>query len=140
MIGLPPAVIDPRLGHTHLTLPIPSVPTLIGSDFHELHHPDSHAEHVVRGRRLETSYRAGSRDARSLAARGEYVFVADGPDGLKVFDRANVANKQKAQRLVENQNSGFGQKTRVDTEDATAVALPSTVPMKLKKIAKQSVP
>lgn len=106
---------------------------VIGSNFHSILHPESSAKFIKNGRRLQTAHRADSDNARNLATRGEFVFVADGPGGIKVFDRANIANKAKAQRLVENQNSGLGQKTRIKTKFATDVALPSTVPMNLDR-------
>ncbi len=106
---------------------------VIGSNFHRILYPESHQKFVETGRQLKTAHSAGSSNARSIEARGEFVFVADGRGGFKVFDRANIANKKVAQPLVENQNSRFGQKTSFSTKDATCVALPSTVPMNLDR-------
>ncbi len=106
---------------------------VIGSYLHSVLEPDSYTALVNRGRTLRTAYGAGSTNARGIQARGEYVFVADGPGGLRVIDRANVDNKNVAQRLVDSQNSPFGERTRVNTADATAVALPSSVPMDLDR-------
>lgn len=106
---------------------------VIGSYLHSILYPDSHREMVNGGRQLKTAYGVGTTNAAGIAARGEYVFVADGSAGLRIIDRANVANKNEAQRLVDSQNSGFGERTRVDTRDATAVALPSNVPMNLDR-------
>ncbi len=102
---------------------------VIGSNFHNILHPDEYKDHLDNKRKLKTAYGADSKNARSIATRGEYVFVADGPGGLKVYDRANVHNKAKAQRIVEAVNSRFGENSGVDTKDATCVALPTTVPM-----------
>jgi len=106
---------------------------VIGSTLHSILYPASYGAMVGRGRQLRTAYGIGSSQAQGIAARGEYVFVADGPGGLRIIDRANIDNKNEAQRLVHAQNSGFGEKTRVDTRDATAVALPSSVPMNLDR-------
>ncbi len=106
---------------------------VIGSSFHKRLHPESYAKFVANGRRLKTAYSAGSKSARSVEVRGEFVFLADGPGGFKVYDRANINRKDKAQRLVRAQNSGFGQRTSLDTRDATCVALPSTTPMNLDR-------
>ena len=102
---------------------------VIGSEAHRRLAPASFARFTKGGRELKTAYGAGTKFARGVATRGEFVFVADGPGGFKVFDRANISNKAKAQRLVRAQNSRLGQKTHVRTADATSVALPSSVPM-----------
>ena len=106
---------------------------VIGSYLHSVLYPDSYQEMVNDGRLLKTAHGIGATNAASIATRGEYVFVADGSSGLRIIDRANVANKNEAQRLVDSQNSGWGEGTRVDTRDATAVALPSNVPMNLDR-------
>lgn len=108
---------------------------VIGSYLHSILYPASYGAMMGRGRQLRTAFGVGSSRAQGLAARGEYVFVADGPGGLRIVDRANIDNKNEAQRLVLAQNSGFGEKMRVDTRDATAVALPSSVPMNLDRTA-----
>jgi hypothetical protein len=64
-----------------------------------------------------------------VQARGEFLFVADGPGGFRVFDIANIANKDAAQRIVTAPLSPLGQQAHVDTRDASAVLLPSTVPL-----------
>lgn len=104
---------------------------VIGSSMHQRLEPESFQKFVQNGRQLSTAYGAGSKNAKSIAARGEFVFVADGPGGFKVYDRANISNKAKAQRIVQNQNSGFGQKTSLSTRDATSVALPTNATMNL---------
>ncbi len=106
---------------------------VIGSYLHSLLYPASFRAMVDDGRQLATAYGVGTSNAQGIAVRGEYVFVADGPGGLRILDRANIANKNRAQRLVDAQNSGLGERTRVDTRDATAVALPSNVPMNLDR-------
>jgi hypothetical protein len=106
---------------------------VIGSSFHRVLHPESYQRFLARNRRLEVGYGAPSSDALDIQARGEFVFVADGPGGLRVFDRANIANKSVAQPLLELQNSRLGQKTRVATRNATGIALPTSVPMNLDR-------
>jgi hypothetical protein len=106
---------------------------VIGSSFHRLLHLESYKRLVMRGRRLPLAHAASSSNALDIQTRGEFVFVADGPGGLRVFDRANIANKGVAQPLVELLISPLGQKTRVPTRYATGIALPSTVPMNLDR-------
>jgi hypothetical protein len=106
---------------------------VIGSSYHKQLEPESYQKFIQSGRLLKTAHRAGSKNAQSIAARGEFVFVADGPGGFKVYDRANINNKGIAQRLVQNQNSRFGQKTSISTRDATCVALPTNATMNLDR-------
>lgn len=106
---------------------------VIGSSMHQRLEPESFKQFLQNGRQLSTAYGADSKNAKSIAARGEFVFVADGPGGFKVYDRANISNKAKAQRIVEKQNSSFGQKTSIPTRDATCVALPVNTPMNLNR-------
>jgi hypothetical protein len=97
-------------------------------------HPDSFAEHEANGQRLTESFGHSSENAQSVQARGEFLFVADGPGGFRVFDIANIANKDAAQRIVTAPLSPLGQQAHVDTRDATAVLLPSTVPLDPKRV------
>src|SRR5438105_12681779 len=59
--------------------------------------------------------------------RGEYVYTANGPGGFEVFDVANIDQKGVSERMVSAPVSPLGQRTRVQTKYATAVALPSTL-------------
>ena len=100
---------------------------VIGSRLHELAYPDRFAEHQSRGLRLNDSHHHVSRDARSIALRGEYLYVADGPGGLRVFDVAAIENKGFSERIVTAPVSPIGQDTRVRTRWATEVASPTTL-------------
>jgi LVIVD repeat-containing protein len=107
---------------------------VIGSDFHKITHPESFAAFEKEGRRLDESFGHSSENAQSVQARGEFLFIADGPGGFRVFDIANIANKDAAQRIVTAPLSPLGQQAHVDTKDATAVLLPSTVPLDPKRV------
>src|SRR5262249_43245254 len=72
-------------------------------------------------------------DARYIQRYGEWVLVADGPGGFRVFDAANIANKNVAERLIESPLARIGQDLRVPSPDATCVALPSLLPMDGKR-------
>jgi hypothetical protein len=102
---------------------------VIGSDFHEMTRPQQFAAHTAAGRELTEAYTHASAGANSIQARGEYLFVADGPGGLRVFDIANIANKDVAQRIISAPFSPLGHDAHVPCSDATAVILPTTVPM-----------
>ncbi len=105
----------------------------IGSHLHSILHPDSYAAHTAGGRQLKTGYKSGAKDAQDVAAIGEYVFVADGKGGLQIYDRANVDNKNVAQRVPASTNSRFGERLHVKTSFATGIGLPSNVPLNLER-------
>ncbi|HZU98015.1 MAG TPA: hypothetical protein VFF73_15030 [Planctomycetota bacterium] len=102
---------------------------VIGSDFHRILHPDSFAKLEARGRLLDEQYGHRSSDARSVQLRGEYLYLADGPGGLRVYDVANIDNKNVAQRIVSAPFSPLGHDAHVPTRNATAVLLASSVPL-----------
>ena len=68
-------------------------------------------------------------DTRSVQMRGEYLYTAAGPDGFRVYDIANIANKGFSERIVTSPVSPLGQDTHVSTTDATGVALPTNMPV-----------
>ena len=100
---------------------------VIGSDLHRLAWPDEYAAHLARGGRLEEAEHHGSTDARDVQMRGEYLYVADGSGGFRVFDVAQIANKGFSEKIVSAPVSPLGQDTNVATADARAIAAPSTM-------------
>jgi hypothetical protein len=64
-----------------------------------------------------------------LQLRGEYMFVAEGKGGFRVYDVASIANKGVSERIVEGPFSPLGHDTRVDTKNATCMALPTNQPI-----------
>jgi len=99
---------------------------VIGSRLHELAYPVEYAAHKARGGELKEAYHHRG-DVVSLAARGEYLFAAQGKDGLRIYDIAQIDNKDFSQRLTSAPVSPIGQKLYVGTKDATSVALPTTM-------------
>jgi hypothetical protein len=98
---------------------------VIGSRLHELAYPDEYRAHKAGGDLLEEAY--GHRgDVRSIQLRGEYLFAAQGKDGLRIYDVAQIDHKGFSQRISSAPVSPLGQKLYVDTRDATSVALPTT--------------
>ncbi len=100
---------------------------VIGSYLHSLAYPARFAAHEKRGGRLTEAQHHDARNAVSIAARGEYLYTADGPGGLMVYDVASIENKSFSERIVTSPVSPLGQDTRVRTRWATAVASPSTL-------------
>lgn len=107
---------------------------VIGSYLHRLAYPDFFRRHQERKQELKESYHHHGRgEVRSLQLRGEYLFTAQGPAGFEVYDVANVDNKDVSERIVTAPVSPLGQRTRVRTRFATAVALPTNMPVARRK-------
>ena len=72
----------------------------------------------------------GTRDAvRCLQLRGEYMYVAEGRGGFRVYDVASIANKGVSERILTAPFSPLGHDTHVDTRNATCMALPTNQPI-----------
>jgi hypothetical protein len=110
---------------------------VIGSYLHRYAYPEAYARHLASNRELRASDSGGhgkhahrSRNVRCLQLRGEYLYVAEGERGMRAYDVANIGNKGFAQRIVTAPFSPLGHDTRVDTANATCVALPTTQPIR----------
>lgn len=99
----------------------------IGSSLHKIAYPRNYGEHVANGRELKTAYEHHANVINDLTLRGEYLYTANGPAGLEVFDIANIDQKGFSERLVSSPVSPLGQRTYVRTKFATSVAMPSTL-------------
>jgi hypothetical protein len=99
---------------------------VIGSDLHQMAYPKQWKAFVDGKRQLGEAYHHGG-DVRSLQLRGEYLFAAQGKDGMRVYDVAQVDHKGFSERIVSAPVSPLGQKLYVGTKDATSVALPTTM-------------
>jgi hypothetical protein len=62
-----------------------------------------------------------------VQARGEYLYAAMGKGGLRIFDIANIDNKDISQRVITAPTSPLGQRFYLPTKYATAVATPTTL-------------
>ena len=99
----------------------------IGSYLHKLAYPDNHAAHQAAGSQLKEVHHHHAKDIQDLTLRGEYLYTANGPGGLEVFDVANIDQKGFSERIVTSPVSPLGQRTYVRTKYATSVALSSTL-------------
>jgi hypothetical protein len=114
-------------GFEAVTVTEPEEPqAVIGSRLHELAYSEAFREHVGRRMQLREAFGRGGR-VLSLQVRGEYLFTAEGSEGMRVYDVARIDHKGFAQRLLQAPVSGLGQTLRVPTKDAVAVALPTTL-------------
>jgi hypothetical protein len=106
-----------------------------GSYLHKLAFPDEYREFRSGGSILKEAYGHSasgvlpfsSGEVLSIQARGEYLYTANGPGGLRVYDIANVDQKGFSQRMTTAPVSPLGQRFYVNTKFATAVASPATI-------------
>ena len=99
---------------------------VIGSYLQRYAYPDWYRQHQDRQQELTESYNHVTQGAvNCLARRGEYLFVAEGAGGFRVYDTANIANKGVSQRIVTAPFSPLGHDTHIATKNATCMALPT---------------
>jgi len=107
---------------------------VIGSNLHRLAWPENYAHHLGHDKELSVHHHHSGKDVRSVQLRGEYLYTASGEGGFRVYDVANVANKDFSEPLVTAPVSPLGQDTHVPTMDATAVALAFNNPVSMNRL------
>lgn len=104
--------------------------TVIGSYLQRFAYPDWHRAHIERNRQLPEAHGIGTRGAANcLQLRGEYLYVAEGEGGFRVYDTASLPNKGFSQRIVSAPFSPLGQDAHVASRNASCVALPTNQPI-----------
>ncbi len=129
---------------------------VIGSYLHRYAYPDWYKAHQDHGRELKewTRGKAFDKDfsgetqaleqfanvvqntpdaVNCLQARGEYMFVAQGKGGFQAYDIASIGNKGFSERIISGPVSKLGHDTRVNTSNATCVAIATTQPISVKR-------
>jgi hypothetical protein len=101
-------------------------PTIFGSDFEKVVYPDDYAHFQQKGSQLSEAYQHAGK-VLDVQARGEYLYAATGAGGLRVYDIANVDDKDFSERTITAPVSPIGQHFYVRTKYAQAVASPSTL-------------
>jgi hypothetical protein len=102
---------------------------VIGSYLHKYAYPDWFAKHEKLGRQLQTASRHEAGVAQCLQLRGEYLYVAEGARGMRVYDVASIGNKGVSQGLITAPFSPLGQDTHISSREASCVALPTNQPI-----------
>jgi hypothetical protein len=99
---------------------------IYGSDLHRIAYPDNYKKFVGHGRELSI---ASSHEGNVLdiQARGEYAYAATGSSGLRIYDIANIDNKDFSERMITAPVSPIGQRFFVPSRNALAVASPTTL-------------
>jgi len=130
---------------------------VIGSYLQRYAYPDYWKLHVEQnGRELKNWVRGktfdkkGSGESRSLEEfhnfvqgtsgrvnclqqRGEYMFVAEGKGGFRVYDVASIGNKGFSERIVRAPFSPLGHDTHVRTKNATCMAIGTNQPISMAR-------
>jgi hypothetical protein len=102
-------------------------PAVIGSDLQKLAYPDNYKKHVDNHTELKEAYGHAGSEMLDVQARGEYLYAAMGKGGLRVYDIANIDDKDISQRVITAPVSPLGQRFYVPTKYAMAVATPTTL-------------
>jgi len=102
---------------------------VIGSYLQRYAYPDFFKAHEKRGLVLPVMESRRSGPAGCLQLRGEYLYVAEGKQGFRVYDVAGIANKGLSQKILTAPFGPLGQDTHVATPNATCVALATTQPV-----------
>ena len=102
---------------------------VIGSYLHRYAYPDWYAAHEANGRVLKTAHSHGAGDAQCLQLRGEYLYVAEGSEGARIYDVASIANKGVSEPIITAPFSPLGQDTHIASRNATCIALPTNQPI-----------
>jgi hypothetical protein len=95
---------------------------VIGSYLQKYAYPDYFAAHQKNGGRLQNGTSISSGDARCIAVRGEYLYVAEGTSGMHVYDAASIGHKGVSDRLISAPVSPLGQSTNIPSKEAPSVA------------------
>ncbi len=103
---------------------------VIGSYLQKFAFPDWFQEHQDRNKELTISRTHDANDSiNCIQLRGEYLFTASGTDGFNVYDVASISNKGFSQRIITAPFSPLGHDTRVESPNATCIALPTNQPI-----------
>ncbi|HJU40464.1 MAG TPA: multiheme c-type cytochrome [Tahibacter sp.] len=102
---------------------------VVGSYLQRYAYPDWYKAHQDRGLELPDASEHAAGKAQCIQLRGEYLFVAEGERGMRVYDVASAGNKGFSQKLVTAPFSPLGQDTRIESANATCVVLPTTQPV-----------
>jgi hypothetical protein len=117
-------------------------PAIIGSDFQRVAYPDDYAHFNRSGSRLKEAWHHEG-TVLDVQERGEYLYAATGKGGLRVYDIAQVDNKDISERTITAPVSPIGQRFYVKTKYAQAVASPSTLaidPLRMQRAENEEQP
>jgi len=101
-------------------------PAVFGSDLQKIAYPADFARLEKHDREIEEADRHVG-NVLDLQLRGEYLYAALGRGGFRIYDVANIDNKNFSEKMTTAPVSPLGQRFYLKTKYATAVASPSTM-------------
>src|SRR5438067_6364061 len=99
---------------------------IYGSDLQRIAYPDNYKNFLNHHRQLNAAAEHPG-NVLDIQAHGEYLYAANGPGGLRVYDIANIDNKGFSEKITTAPVSPIGQRFFVPTKNAVAVASPTTL-------------
>src|SRR5271168_798266 len=99
---------------------------IYGSDLQRIAYPDNYKKFVDHSRKLSTAA-THEGNVLDIQARVEYAYAATGSSGLRIYDIANIDNKDFSERMITAPVSPIGQRFFVPTKNAAAIASPTTL-------------
>ena len=102
---------------------------VLGSYLHRYAYPDYFQQHLRRDLELPEQYHHAGDRAGCVQMRGEYLYVAEGKRGFRVYDIASIDNKGISQRIITAPFSPLGHNARVPSTNATCMALATNQPI-----------
>ncbi len=102
-------------------------PAVFGSDLHKIVYPDDYAKILKHHREIDEADHHAGKDVLDLQARGEYLYAAMGKGGFRIYDIANIDNKNFSEKMNTAPVSPLGQRFYLKSKFATAIGSPSTL-------------
>ena len=118
-------------------------PAIFGSDLQKLVYGDDYAKIEKHHGEIDEGDHKSGGPVYDLQLRGEYLYAAMGKEGFRVFDVANIDNKNFSEKITTAPVSPLGQRFYVRTKNATSVGSPSTLavdPLRTRIPANQEQP
>ena len=100
---------------------------IYGSDLQRLAYPENYQKHLARHGELPEAVRHDGSEVLDVQARGEYLYAALGKGGFRIYDIANIDNKDFSEKIVTAPVSPLGQQFYLPTKYAAAIATPTTL-------------
>ncbi len=94
-------------------------PAVFGSDLHKLVYSDDYEKLQKHHGELEEADHHAGKDVLDVQLRGEYLYAAMGKGGFRIYDVANIDNKNFSEKIVTAPVSPLGQRFYVKTKNAT---------------------
>lgn len=103
---------------------------VIGSYLQRYAYPDFFRAHQARKMELPEAHdHSTAGEANCIMLRGEYLHVAEGRGGYRVYDVASIGNKGVSQRIISAPFSDLGHQTHVPSKNATCMTLATNQPI-----------